>query len=156
MSAENMPVTLLLWLISSMTEVFRFYFILKISRNDSYYIKSEVHLMTYVVNFIVTIVTFFVGLSFVTTGIIELLIIIASLVLAINDNINNKIWTILTITIFEMTLNSIALSILRYFWDFGDVINDVLVPVFILPLLAISYYIKYHTSLFDTFLWGSS
>ena len=152
MSVESIPVALLLWIFSSVTEVFRFYLILKISRNDPYYIKTEVHLVTYVVNIIVTVVAFFAGLSFVTTGIIELLIIIASLVLAINDNINNKIWTILTITIFEMTLNSIALSILRYFWDFGDVINDVLVPIFILPLLAIIYYIKYRTSLFDTFL----
>ncbi len=152
MSAESIPFTLILWIFSSVTEIFRFYFILKISRNDSYYVKSEVHFMTYVVNIIVTTVAFFSGLSFVTTGIIELLIIIASLGLAINDSINNKIWTILTITIFEMTLNSIALSILRYFWNLEDVINDVLVPVFILPLLAIIYHIKYHTSLLDNLL----
>ena len=117
MLLENPIISLILWLLSSLLEVFRMFFILKISRNDPFYVKREVYISTYIVNAIVTIVAFFIGISFVTTGTIELLIIVASFFLAINDSFSNRIWTILTITLFEMTFNSTSLAILRFFWN---------------------------------------
>ena len=153
---DNIFLTALLWSGLFAAEIFETYLILKISQKDSFMIKREVYYATYLVDICAVLVCIFLRISFKTVENIHVYILLASLFLAINDSFFNRIGTIITIVLFEITMDAIPLYILRYKWNFNDEINSLIVALLVIPFLLLIYHIRYHSQLFNQFLNKSS
>ena len=153
---DNIFLTALLWSGLFAAEIFETYLILKISQKDSFMIKREVYYATYLVDICAVLVCIFLRISFKTVENIHVYILLVSLFLAINDSFFNRIGTIITIVLFEITMDAIPLYILRYKWNFNDEINSLIVALLVIPFLLLIYHIRYHSQLFNQFLNKSS
>ena len=142
---NNSWLTLLLWVFLAIAEVFKAFFILKICDREPYFIKKEVYLSTYVVYLLVTITAFFMNVSYSTLWYPLNAILIGSIFLSINDTFSNRIWITATVLIFLATLNTIATCIIMYFYSAPEEIGDCIRLLFIFPLLACVYFLKYHS-----------
>ena len=152
MTLNNSLLTLLLWIFLSITEIIKTYTILKIFNNDPYYTKKEVYIATCVVNISIAIISFFLGISYETSGIIQSLVVISSPILAIVDSFSNRIFLTVSIYIIDASLNSIVDTVLMHFFHFQAEINNLIIFLFIQLILILVYYAKYHSTIMNNIL----
>ena len=146
MVSDNSWLTLLLWIFLSLSGVFKIYLYLKICDNTSYFINKEVYYATYVISAIVSIIVFFAYPSYSTLDRVLFVIFIGSLILSINDNISNRIWITLVILIISTTFNSIVSSIISFFYNFSNDVQDLITLPIKLVILIFIYHLKYSSS----------
>lgn len=149
---DNSFLTALLWVGLSVTEVFRIYLILKISRKDPFYIKKEIYYSAYIVMAVLSILCAMIKVPYASMSSIRSVILLASLFLAINDSLFNRIWTILTVVMFEATIDTIPLSIFRYKLKYDEKYTDIIIPILVSIFLILIYHIRYHSVVFEKFL----
>lgn len=92
---------------------------------------------SYIVSGAVASIYFFLGISYETFVFVTFIISIGALFMAINDSISNRLWTIITIFIFSMTLNSITNSTIDYLFDLPIEICDFISNSSIIVILFI-------------------
>lgn len=149
---QNYYVSFILWIVFSVSEILKNFLILMISRKDQFYIKKEVYYASYIVSGAVASISFFLGISYENFVFVTFIISIGALFMAINDSISNRLWTIITIFIFSMTLNSITNSTIDYLFDLPIEICDFISNFSIIVILFIFYIMKYYYHFLDTLL----
>ena len=149
---NNLFLTALLWVFISIADVFRLFLILKIVKNDRFYIKREIYYAAYIICASTQIVCILLRTPYSTAAKIQFYITIASLFLAINDRLSDRIWTTFTIFIIELLLSVGPLTIFRYRWNINDEIIDLIYPFLVTPFLILVYSIRHRSTIFNKFL----
>ena len=149
---DNIFLTVLLWICLSVAEVFRIYLLLRIYRNDPFYIKKEIFYSAYTVMTVFCILCTIIKIPYESMCSIRSVILLATLALAINDRLYNRIWTVLTIFLFQATLDSIPKSILKYKWEIEDKYTDIIILILVSLFLILVYHIRYHSVIFRKFI----
>ena len=146
---DNLFLTVLLWAFLFASDTFELYLILKINRNDPFYIKKEIYYATYIIDICLAIVCVLLHTPFDMASMISALILWASLFLAINERSIDRFWAVVTVTLFDIILTFIPEDILKYGFNLDDSIITILGPALVNPFLILIYFIKYHTGFFD-------
>ncbi len=149
MVSDNSWLTLLLWIFLSLSRVLKIYLYLKICDNTPFFINKGIYYATYVISAIISIIMFFAYPSYNVLDRVLFIIFIGSLMLAINDNISNRLWITLIILIISTTFNSILYSIIQFFYIIPEDLQDLITLPIKFAILLFIYHIKYSTSFWE-------